>query len=91
MDASIGGNAKLSSSSCNNVVCSCKGGGSSTLSMACSSGITGGAGVKRRLATLILPSISSPAAAGVAGLEPSVLRITRFFSNIKLLQYQSFI
>lgn len=41
--------------------------------LACSSATTGGAGVKRRLATLILPSISSPAAAGVVGLEPSEL------------------
>lgn len=74
-DASIGASAKLSSSSCSNVVWSCKGGCSSTLSIACSSGMTGGAGVKRRLATLILPSFSSPVAAGVAGLEPSELRV----------------
>lgn len=31
-----------------------------------------GAGVKRRLATLILPSISSPIAAGETGLESSL-------------------
>lgn len=59
--------------------------GSSAISIGCSSGAVGGAGVKRRLATLILPSISSPVTAGLAGLEPSELKKRKKKKKKKLI------